>query len=380
MRVALLSTFHERCGIATYSEPLRSALIDLGVAVDVIAPRLKRGEVGEGEQPPRMWNRNRAFGFEAFAVHRALLQRSIDLVHLQVNLSLFSSRFAFTLGQLCARSGLPMVVTLHGRKSGSWGPDFKWTRLLFAFRRADIIVHTESHRAELRRERVHVVAHGMEPVHDGDRAAARAQLGIPSAATVLTHFGFLVRDKGVDDVMRAVAELRSAAHPHLFYDVCGAVYASDESRSYFAELSALSEQLKLRDAVRLTGDFVDDERMLCEMHASDWIVLNYRTGNGQGASGAVRRALSSGRPVAVSAAPVFDDVRPAVHTLKGPLPAALDELLRDRALAELTRERARTFCEQHSWQRIAEQHLAIYRELCARTPRLSGSVPKVLQP
>jgi glycosyltransferase involved in cell wall biosynthesis len=376
MRVALLSTYNEQCGIATYTEALSAALAGRGVDIVHLAPRRKSGDAGRGEQPPRMWNRNRAFGFEALAVHRKLVALRVDVAHLQVNLSLFSSRFAFSLATLCARSRVPLVVTLHGRKRGEWGPDFKWSRLHWAFRGADLIVHGESHRGDFARDRVrvHVVPHGVDPVIDGDRQGARRELGLPEDAQVITHFGFLVRDKGVDEVLRAVAELRENGHPALRYDICGAVYAEGESRAYFAELQALTEALALRDAVRLTGEFVDDERMLREMHASDWIVLNYRTGTGQGASGAARRALSSGRPVAVSSAPIFDDVRAAVHTMEAPIVGALERLLLDDDLAERTRQRARAFCEENSWSHVAERHEMIYR--AARERVASGGASR----
>ena len=76
------------------------------------------------------------------------------------------------------------------------------------------------------------------------------------------------------------------------------------------------------------------------------VVLNYRTGNAQGSSGAVTRALGSGRPVAVSEAPVFDDVRGAVHTLRGDLATALGQALQDDDLAEQTMAAGNRHCEE----------------------------------
>ena len=79
---------------------------------------------------------------------------------------------------------------------------------------------------------------------------------------------------------------------------------------------------------------------MVELSAADWILLNYATDTSQGASGAVRRALSSGRPVAVSRAPIFDDVREAVHTIgDGPLAPAIAGLFNDQ-LAQDARARA----------------------------------------
>lgn len=367
MRIAWLSSWHERCGIATYSESLVAELRERA-DVHVIAPRRIAGDEGRGEQPARLWNRNRAFAFEALRVREAVRALRPDVVHLQVNLSLYSSRFLFALVRLLRRDGLPVVATLHGRGGGSLGRRFKVQRLLLALRPADLVVHTEAHREELSRARVSVIPHGIDPPiswgNERSKADARAELGIDPSRPVLAHFGFLVPDKGVAEVMRAVAKLRRA-HPGILYWVCGAVHQTGESRAYFEELRHLARELSIDDALHLTGEFVPMDRALVELAAADVIVLNYLTGGHQGASGAARRALASGRPVAVSEAPIFDDVRDAVHTLRPPLEESIAAFLDRPELAQSTTERARRFCDDHSWRRVAERHLTLYGRIIA---------------
>jgi glycosyltransferase involved in cell wall biosynthesis len=365
MRVVMLSTFHERCGIATYAEMLVPALESRGVVVSVISPKRQKSDSGWGDQPPRLWNRNRAFGFEAFATMRAIEEQRPDVVHLQVNRSLYSSRFMFDLVWLCTRGGIPVVATLHGRKMGSRGEDFKLWRLLVALRRLDLVVHTESHATELARGRVHVIPHGIDVRPRRGHTEARHALGIPENAVVITHFGFLFPDKGVDAVLAAVARLRATSHPDLYYRVAGAVYCTAESRRYFDALKAQVRLLGLGGAVTMSGDFLSDETLGLELEAATLIVLNYRTGNGQGASGAVRRALASGRPVAVSNAAVFDDVRGAVHTLAEPLDEALASALGSAALLAETAGRVRALCEADAWPKVADRHAALYAEVAA---------------
>lgn len=363
MRIAWLSSFHEHCGIATYSESLVAELRERADVL-VLSPQRIAGDEGRGEQPARLWNRNRAFAFEALRVRDAVRAHRPDLVHLQVNLSLYSSRFLFALVRLLRRDGVPVVATLHGRGGGSLGRRFKVRRLLVALGPAELVVHTEAHRAELARDRVSVVPHGIDPVIELPKADARAKLGLDAARPVLAHFGFLVPDKGVAEVMRAVAKLRRT-HPGLRYWVCGAVHQTDESRACFEELRRLARELSLEDAVHLTGEFVPLDRAQVELAAADFIVLNYLTGGHQGASGAARRALTSGRPVAVSEAPIFDDVRDAMHTIRPPLDEALAALLDRPELAQSTTERARRFCDEHSWRHVAERHLALYERINA---------------
>jgi glycosyltransferase involved in cell wall biosynthesis len=369
MRVVMLSTFHERCGIATYTEMLAPALESSGVTVSVISPKRQTEDPGWGEQPVRLWRRNRAFGFEALETMRAIDRHTPDLVHVQVNRSLYSSRFLFDLAWLCRRRRLPVVATVHGRTIGSWGEDFKLWRLLFSLRHADLIVHTASHAAELGRDRVHVIPHGIDVGPRRGQAEARRALGIAEDAVVITHFGFLVPDKGVDQVLTAVAGLRRTAYPDLLYRVAGAVYSTSESRRCFESLTAQVRALGLERAVTMTGDFLSDDAVGLELEAATMIVLNYRTGNSQGASGALRRALASGRPVAVSSAAVFDDVRAAAHTLTGPLEEALCSALGSPSLLAETTDRSRAFCEADSWPRVALRHAALYAEMVGRSTR-----------
>jgi glycosyltransferase involved in cell wall biosynthesis len=366
MRVALLTTFHETCGIASYSEALMAGLRATGVDVRVLAPKLAPGDVPRGSQPPRLWNRNRAFGFEAVRVFAAIRELGPDVVHAQVNPSLYSSRLLFTLALLLDRARIPMVATLHGRPGGALGRAFKMARLHLGLRHAHLIVHSEAHQRELARDGITVIPHGIERVHAIDRREARAALGLSATDTVVAHFGFLGPDKGVHEVLGAVAQLRARGHGDLHYWISGAVLnGSDESRRYFESLRRRAAELRITDHVHLTGEFVPHERALLELAASDWVVLAYQTGSHQGASGAARTALTSGSPAAVSRASIFDDIREATHTLAGPLDRALDQLLADRELRDRTAARARRFCEENSWENVAKRHAELYRDLTA---------------
>lgn len=362
MRIAILSTFHERCGIATYTEGLVAGLTQVGIEPTVLGPRLPRGEVPLGEQPQRLWRRNRALPIEAWGVLREIRRIQPALVHAQVNPGLYSTGFLHALARGLRRLQIPLVGTLHARQGGNLGRRFKMVRLLHALRRADLVVHTAAHARELGRERVHLIPCGTPVATPRTLEEARRRLGLELGSPVLVHAGFLTPDKGIAEVLRAVAELRRGPHPDLLYRICGTPTPSRASRACFAELRRLARELGIERQVHLTGEFVSEELLETELQAGTWIVLNYATGSHQGASLAVRCAVASGRPVAVSAAPVFDDVREAVHTLDpGPLAGALARLLADEGLAERTRHAGRRYSAATGWPAIALRHAEVYR-------------------
>jgi glycosyltransferase involved in cell wall biosynthesis len=372
MRITFLTTHRERCGIATYSEALIGALRQRGALVDVIAPRLPAGEKGD-LAVPRLWRRDEATSAEAARVFARLLADRPDVVHLQATLALFSPDFVWTLGQLCRAARLPLLVTLHGRFEADPEAASKLQRLLRALRKGHIkpLVHSRGHVLELQLEggfgghEIPVIPHGIGEVIPGDPARSRAALGLPAGAPVIAHFGFLLPDKGVDDVMLAMAALK-AKLPDLRYLVVGSVYGVRASQEYFDRLHRLREGLGLGDRVQIKGEFLPDDQARQELQAADWVVLNYRTGMSQGASGAARFALTAGRPLALSAAPIFDDLRVAATTLYEPLSQSLEELLVDPDLARTATDRGRRHAAEQSWSEVARQHLDLYRSLQRR--------------
>lgn len=366
MRVVELSTFHERCGIATYTEALVDALRDRGATTFVLAPRLPAGAKATGEQPARFWSRNRASLGEALATFREIRRLAPDVVHAQLTLGLFSPRFVLALASACRAARLPFVATLHERRGNDLPRRLRFRRLLFALRGVELVVHNTEHAAELGGRAVRVIPHGIRPPVAGQLALQKRALGLDPDLPVIAHFGFIHPDKGIEEVLRAVATLRRGACPGLTYLVCGGAFDSAESRAYLERLRRLARELGIADHVRIGGEFLDDARLIGELGAADWIVLNYRTGNAQGASGAVRHALVAGRPIAVSRAPVFDDVRGSVHSFERPLALELPRLLADSELAGRLVAEARVRAEAESWSRVAERHLELFEELRRR--------------
>jgi glycosyltransferase involved in cell wall biosynthesis len=375
MRVALLSTFGETCGIATYSEALVGALPEQGIEPIVLSPRLRPGDGPRGPQHPRIWKRDRATLLQALQTFRKLREAGAEVVHVQVSLGLTSPRFLYALSKLCAHAKLPLIATLHDRGGGSRFRNWAFRRTLLALRNADLVVHELDQRAELDHPRVHVIAHGIWSIPERSPEQARRELGLPVAAPIVSHFGFLHPDKGIEEVLSAIAELRAHGFPELTYRVCGGTFPTAASREYLARLQAEVRSLGLQGAVHLTGEFLSEERTTLELQAADLLVLNYRTGNNQGASGAGRRALAVGRALAVSRAPIFDDMRSAVHTLERPLSDEIRDLLEQPHLRQKLSERSRAYREERSWERIAQAHARLYRELRAQVgaPRLTAT-------
>ena len=364
MRIIELSTFGETCGIATYAEALVEALRDRGATVEVLAPKLRRGVVARGPQPERIWNVHKATLADALRTYWTVQKAGADVVHIQHNVDLYSPRFLSTLVRFCRLAEIPVVVTLHGRTGGPRDRRRLFARTYQALGRAEIIVHNPQHAAELSRDNVHVIEHGIGAPSSITAQDARRAMGISPERKVLAHFGFIHPDKGIEAALRAFARVRQDGHPELFYAVLGGVFAVRESRDHLADLQSVAQRLGIAEHTYIPGVFMPPDQLTTALRAADWLLLNYQTGQDQGTSGAVRVSLASGRPVAVTGARLFDDVRDAVWTMEGPVDAAMKRMVTDSALTESVSQMAAAYRARHAWPVVAERHWELFASLC----------------
>ncbi len=94
------------------------------------------------------------------------------------------------------------------------------------------------------------------------QAEARAMLGIPADAWVLTNVSAIEPIKGIDLILRAVAALKEQGVPCLFVHIGGLRSDTEEQRQYADSLRALAEELGIADRVRWLGRRADVQDIL----------------------------------------------------------------------------------------------------------------------
>ena len=124
----------------------------------------------------------------------------------------------------------------------------------------------------VRADRVAIVGDGgdLGLFKPGDRAAARAALGIEPDTVVLIHHGILHPNKGNDRIIRAVAALRDRL-PRLRFHCLG-------DGAELESLRALARELGVEDRVSLPGWVERIEDVVVALQAAD-IGLAMRVGN-----------------------------------------------------------------------------------------------------
>lgn len=369
LRVAAVTTYNSRCGIAEYSahmyEPMGESVV-LEVHGDIEVEPLD-DELEQGIR--RTWYNHRKGRVDTLLA--ALDDSDASIVHVQHNFGFFTLA---EVEQLIRHEvpRRPLVLTLHrtiplevdGRVESVHD-------IADALRLVDaIVVHQASDRRRLAEagvtDNVHLVLHGTETHVAIDRLGARRRHGVPSHDFVVGTFGFLLPHKGLEKLVEALAVLRSRGVSAHLVATC-AIHPDPSSTAHEREVRALVHRLGLTDHVRLVTDFLDPDVSRDLLATADVLALPYEATN-ESASGALRSILPLGRAIVTSALPIFEDAAGVVEQVPAParvpdLADALERLWLDDAGRLAAEDRVRAFAESTSWRRTARRTRELYCDL-----------------
>src|SRR5918997_5963808 len=392
----------ERCGVAHYTERLRSAL----GARSVSSLMLTTKEAARASKDPdvrgvvRGWELPDLPGL-AWAVRGAVRDEGIDVVHVQHAAGTYDfKRAIFFLPPLLRAAGChaPLVTTVHeygwweweprGVPSGTiealktWGQRRgHWDREDgFLLTGSDVLLTTNTH-AEVsiverlpwlssRMHRVPLVANvDTTPVgRDEARSEVRSRCGWPPDAEVVVYFGFLHPVKGIENLLKAHKEVLKRRPKARLLLVGGAesLALGDEADWYWNKLQTLAGELGLDGTVEMTG-YVPEEEASRLLSGADVGVLPFNEGVTL-KSGTLLALFAHGLPVvATRPDPPEPDlvdkrlVRFVERRADAATPAGLTQLLADAPQRARLGEAGRVYTHNLSWSAIAERHEQVYR-------------------
>jgi glycosyltransferase involved in cell wall biosynthesis len=308
VKVALIGPVYPyRGGIAHYTSLLAQALRQGGHEVLVVSFRRQYPQwlyPGKSDRDPSQ----QAIAIEAEFIldplsplsWRQALRRICAFAPRQVVINWWTTYWGPAFASLASglrKSSLPVTFLIHNVMPHEPKPWDRWlARRTLRFGSA-FIVQSEAERQRLLdllpQAQVALTSH---PIYDmfaaqaQDPAAARQQLGLPAAGSVLLFFGIVRRYKGLSVLLQAMAQPVLASLQPLL--VIAGEFWEDKSR-YLEQAQALGLLMQLRVEDR----YIPNEEIPLFFSAADLLVAPY-TGGTQ--SGAVKMAMGFGLPAVVS--------------------------------------------------------------------------------
>lgn len=309
-----ITSWNTRCGVATYS----SHLVDgFGAPVAVLAAEAADRTFDDAANVHRCWTQGE--GQDLGELSRRIDKLNLEVLILQFQYSFydFNALDAFIREQKTA--GRTLVVMMHATMDSPLTPGKRLSRLADALSMCDrVLVHAIGDLNRLKRigvvDNVALFPHG---IMDAGEPEPRPSDQVPTIAS----YGFFLPHKGLHELVEAMGLLKQRG-VDVRLRMLNAEYPVPESRAQIERAKALIAELGVDDRISLETGFLRDEDSMAQLVDSDLIVFPYQ-GTGESASGAVRYGLASGRPVAVTPLPIFDDVGHVVHRLPGTDPQAL---------------------------------------------------------
>jgi glycosyltransferase involved in cell wall biosynthesis len=346
-KVALLSTWKTRCGIADYAEALARAFPRDG-EWRVYA---EAGGCGVPDSPPEV-RLNWKIGLEDLSRLASDLDKDApDVLFVQHNPAFFGEGGLRRLLGLAREKGVAVALTLHAvqglRIDPALASDLNRAGRVYVHRRADA-----DRLARLSVAKgVRVVPHGIARLPERSTDRVKGEIGL-GGRFLIGHFGYLRPHKGVLELIEAYERV-AAADPRAELLLLCSEYPSFDSREYRARCESRIAHSSFSRRIHASFNHLPLDTAGFLLQGCDVLVFPYLP-SGESASGAVRLALAAGRPLIVSDSSIFDELDGVAETSSID-PEALAATIRKLDSADVrsaAAARVRRFASQHEWKRV----------------------------
>ena len=384
LRIAYVSSYTPReCGIATFTQDLTKSIDALHV--------LKPAAIIGINDPGSSYNYGKEVVMQIDAndertYHQAadLINVSdFDLVNVQHEFGLFGGDWGNYLLTFLGRLSKPSITTMHTTLS----PDsrtFQSPESIAAHNKvvkeigrysSAITVMTKIAANILREDydidadKIRIIPHGTPPIPSVPSELAKDALGL-NGRIVLSTFGLLSRDKGIENAIKAQPELVKE-WPEILYLVIGATHPQvrlHEGEKYRKRLVRLVKRLKLENNVKFHNRFMTQDELIQYLQGTDVYVCPYINVD-QLSSGTVTYALGAGRAIVSTpfyyATEVLAEGRGLLCKFKNPssITESIRQLLENPGQRASIEKLAYEYGQEMTWPKVASKYASLFKEV-----------------
>lgn len=385
--IAFLASFPPReCGIATFTADLAEAIDNtspLAQPSQVIAINSGGHEYAYGPRVRWVLERDEVASYHRAA--RAINRSRVQLVSIQHEYGLFGGEYGEYLLSFMRTLEKPATLTMHTVLER---PDPAMRRVTEELIQAAsaVVVLAERARVILSRyyprvdlEKVHFIPHGTPAIAYEPPARFKRALGL-EGRTVLSTFGLLGPDKGIEYALAALPEILKR-HPDVLYLVLGETHPElrrHSGESYRKFLEARVAELGLQDHVRFYKRYLDKTELIEFLQATDIYVIPYLNPY-QISSGTLSYAVASGKAVVstpfVHAQELLSKGRGMLAHFRdsASLAAAITTLLDQPELRAQMERAAYSYGQRMHWSAVARSYCRLFRRLVGAPSKRQAS-------
>ena len=369
-RIAWVSTWDVKCGIAEYSrhllEHFPGADQDVVVLCDDRTETRNRSQTGIPVQTG--WRVLDSSTIDEVAAKIELM--GSDVVVVQHHPGLIGWQDLAALISHPKVVGRDVYVQLHNVQQILPRSDASHGRLIRALAGATrVLVHTVNDINILRSHsdfgNITLLPHGAPEAVLRPR---RPQAFNADSAPLIGAYGYMLPHKGFRTLVEAMPTI-VGAWPRARLRMVTAEYPSTSSRAALDECHTLARTLGIDHAIEWHTEYLPTIESIVLLNECDLVVLPYQDTQ-ESSSAAVRTALTAMAPVAVTPLKIFDDVESAVVRLSGSeahvVAGGIQWLLNHRDARDEAQRLAGDWLRQNEWRVISRRlhglMLGLYRD------------------
>ncbi len=390
--VLYVGTFPPReCGIATFTQDLTNAM-DKG-----FNSALKSRILAMNASSTAIYNYSKKIimqinqdEIEDYLLRAREINKlhNIRLVNIQHEYGIFGGESGNYLLPFMEMVKKPIITTFHTILPA---PDKKLKRITQAIidRSSSVVVMTQS-AAEIlkqiygaKKSKICVIPHGVHHVAFPSKSKAKRKLNL-QGKTILSTFGMINRDKGIEYAIKALPEVVKK-YPDVLYLILGATHPlvrKYEGERYRDSLKKIISQLKLENYVKFYDKYLTLDELIEFLKATD-IYISPTLNPLQAVSGTLSYALSCACPI-ISTATQYakDTINPERGILvrfknHKDIERALLLLLQDKKARKEMKKNAYLHSRHMTWQNVALSYFKAFNNFAKIVPRKKGKLPPV---
>ena len=349
LKVGWISTWNEKCGIASYSKNLISHFEN---EVTIFANKNTLLLSKDSENVCRCW----ILESDMDKLFKKVVENNISTLIIQFNFGFFDlplfNQFILKLIQKRIHIIIFMHSTIEPNK-----PNKKLSMISSFSNVSRVIVHTLGDYNRLKRagftENITLFPHGIN-VYPSVISSKDESNHNFEKIKLISSFGFCLPNKGFKELILAINNLRSTGL-NIRLNLYSSIY-SEYYKDYIDELIGLIERLNLSNEISLETEFLEESKIVSLLSLSDLVIFPNQNSN-ESSSAAVRVGLASSKPVLVTPIKLFDDVKEIVHYLPGTSVSAIEEGINTFYAKQIKSEKEtiykRRWLEQNNFEKLS---------------------------